>query len=498
MTAFTERYYRPFFLVFLFSYVVVQVALVPTLHLSYEEGISLQISRLISRGYTPYSEIFTLANPLFVWLVGRLGQFGISPTDFKLIFFSFGLILLANTYIIAYTLMGRKVALAAIFLLATTPTFLAETATGVIAVTPALSVATLSLVFALRFLITQRWAWLFASGLTWGVALFVSTSVFSIGLVALVLILFFNVDESRAGSAVLNLGMTNMFAAVVWLLGVSISLGLGVMLANPEIILSRIIENHLALKENLPAEQKLNFQLVGQFVAFNCWLSLFAVYGLVQIYDQPKHPLWIALIWGLLSFVWLMLHEMLRLADMAILLPALAMIAGWGLVSIGHRVLHWSSRWKFSEAKQQLAWIGASLLLLSCYLFIGWQQVTNFNFRDIDTEGEFVQLEQRQEIVNFIRKHTDVHDCVIIDDPALAIAADRLPAPQLVELSRERIVGGLITISRLETLTQDHGCKAVVFSRRKYTQPLSEFKDWARAYFPNHEQGFTRTTIYYR
>lgn len=490
-----ERRYRLFLLAVFLSYAIFQTILIPVLPLTYDEGVSLQVGYLIKRGYEPYTQIFTLANPLFVWLIGWLGKLGLSPLGFKWFFLWFGLLLLANTSIIARSLLGRRVALATVFLLATTTAFLVE-ATNVVAVIPAMSVATLSLVFTLRYLVTKQLYWLFLGGAVWSVALFISTSALSIGLVTLLFIIL--LDSNADGNVTLALSWQIMYKSIgVWLAGVLILLGVGLFLATPNIIFGHIFKDYATIRENLPVNQENNFRLVGQFVSFNFWLFLFAVYGLSRIYGKPNHALWLIFIWGLLSFCWLMLQATLRLVDIAILLPALAIMAGWGFVGVGHRLIHYSHHWQTNYSSRRVLWTGLGFLLLSFYALVGWQQANNFLLRDIDTESKLTQLEQRQEIVQLIHQYTNSDDCVVIDDPALAIAADRLPAPELVGLSREQIIGGLITERELEALVEAYECKAVVFSQRKYTLPLSDFQEWARRYYP-HEQKFIRTRIYYR
>ncbi len=520
--------YRLFLPALCLSYAVIQAALIPTFPLTYDDGLNLQVSRLINQGYEPYTQIFTLAGPLFVWFVGWLGGFGLSPTGFKLVFLLFGVLLLVNISIIAQTLLGRKVAVATVFLLATATTFLAEAATTIVAVTPALSIATLSLVLILRYSGPKQSIRLLLSGAVWGVALFLSISVLTIGLVAVIFILFLNsdipfssgpirdpvivkvTDADRKTLTVLKtfrvfikriplaLKRQNIYKSIgIWLAGVLISLGIGILIATPDIIFGHLLKDYATLKQNLALIQEINFISVGQFVAFNLWLFLFGAYALTRIHEEPNHPLWIILIWSLLSFCWLMLQVTLRMVDIAIILPPVAMMAGWGVVDIVRRLIHRSRNRQGSDSRQRLWWVGASLFLLGLYLWVSRQQVNTFNLRGIDTQDDLIQLEQRQEITTFIQQHTAPDDCVIIDDAALAIAANRLPAPQLVELSKERIASGLITEATIKTLAQKYECQAVVFSKRKYTRPLSDFRKWAGAYYP-HRQEFTRTRIYYQ
>jgi hypothetical protein len=141
-------------------------------------------------------------------------------------------------------------------------------------------------------------------------------------------------------------------------------------------------------------------------------------------------------------------------------------------------------------------WAGAGLLLL-VYLLVGLQQFRAFQLREVDTASDLVQVERRQEIANFIDQHTDPDACVIIDDAALAVAANRLPAPELIELSETRILSGLLTEAQLIDLIQAKDCQAVVFSRRENYLHLAGFQGLLSAYYP-HESKIVQTRMYYK
>ena len=128
---------------------------------------------------------------------------------------------------------------------------------------------------------------------------------------------------------------------------------------------------------------------------------------------------------------------------------------------------------------------------------MSWQRFNSFTFQDIGTEGHLAQLGQRPEVVRFIQQQTDATDCVIIDDAALAIDAERLPAPALVELSADRLAAGLITDAELVAAMDTYNCTAVVFSKRQYSLHLRKFNDWVSANYPNQEK-FIRTRIYFQ
>ncbi len=493
-TALVTSHYRLGVVLLLLGYTVLQISLFPRLLLTYDEGINLQVSRLIGQGYEPYRQIFTLANPLFVWFIGGLAKLGLSLGGFRFVFLLFGLLLLASTAGFTRFLLGSKAALATLFLLATAVTFLAE-ATAALAVIPALSIATFALLLLSRYLITKKIFWLFASGAGWSIALGFSTSVFSLSLVTVLCLLFAHLQIAEDHSITLN-WRASLKTSLIWLVGSLLPLLIGLLLANPELILNHHLKNQAIIRQNLPLVQADNFRLIGYFLVFNIFLSLFAVYGLVQIYDQFNHPLWLIFMWGLLSFGWLMFQIAPQRGDTAILLPPLAILAGWGAANLGQRLVDSGRRWLAGSTQRWLL-PGLGILCLSAYIFISWQQLNGFIFRDIDTEGDLIQFEQRPEMIAFIRQETNPDDCVIIDDPTLAIQADRLPPPQLVGLSRERVAGGLISQAEVQRLVEEAGCKLALFYRRDYHRHLLGFRDWAEKYYSHEEQQFRNTKIFF-
>lgn len=465
--------YHLLLLVIITGYAALQIILAQELRPTYDEGINLQVAHLIAQGHEPYRQIFTLSSPLFVSILGWLGQGDISLVGGRFLFSLFGLLLLANTIAITRLLAGPKAGVGAGLLLAFTTPFLVESF-QVVAVTPALSIATLALVLALR---NRQPLWIFLAGLAGGSSLFISTSALATVLMAPLLLLL--LADPR----------TPRFPAVgLWGAGLLISLGVGVALYSPDIMLNYVLKQWLVLWQNLPLSQPDNFEMVGQALALNVWAGLLAIYALASVYRQPRHPLWIVLVWGLLNFVWLMLQTALHPPDLLILAPPLAIMAGWGLVDMEKRLAAWSKTTRFKVA------LGAALPVF--LLLAGWQQIHQFNLQGVDTADDVAQRAQWPEIADFIQQHTAPDDCVIIDNAALAVVAQRYPAPPLVGLTRERLESKLLTDAQLEALAREYECRMVVFSKREYTLPLAGFEDWVKDHYPN-KQEFIRTDIYY-
>jgi hypothetical protein len=468
-------------------YLGLQVILAISLPLIHDEALKLQISRLINQGYRPYAQIFTLDYPLFVTF---LGWFQLPPLGFRLLFLGFSLLLLINVVLITRFWFDEKVALATLLLLATATTFLAE-ATQVNAVIPALSLALLSLVLVCRYLQTGQHFWVLGGGLLWGFTLFISRVTWSLALVPLLFILLAPACISQK----LNLAgrrRTIIPAISLWLAGAAIAIFAGIFLATPTLIFDHLFKDYSQIRAAFPASPPTTFKLMGQFLAFNLWLFLFASYALVELYQKPDHPLWVIVLWGLLSFAWLMTQTNLASQEIALLLPPLAMIAGWGLVQGGGYVLHFAN----FGSEGSWAWFRIALLLL-VYILISLQQFQAFQIREFDTASDLAQVEHRQEIADYIAQLTKPEGCVIIDDAALAVAANRLPAPELLELSETRILSGLLSEKQLIDLFQEKDCQAVVFSKREQSLHLAGFQGLLSAYYP-HEGKIIQTRIYYR
>lgn len=486
-----EGQYRLGLIALLLSYVVLQVGLTSMIPLAYDEGINLQVSQLIGLGHTPYSEIFTLSNPLFVWFIGWLGKLGTPLDGFKGIFLWFGVLNLLVTAILTRFLLGPRRALAAVFLLATSLTFLTD-ATAVLSVLPALGISMTALVLLIPYIRMSASIWLLLSGVIWGIGLLISNAVIVIGLVALLSIVLIHIRiTSINGVPLTKSWQAAMQRIFIWLFGCLIVLSVAMYLTTPTIIFGYHLQNLATIRTNLPIDLIGNFQRIGQFLALNLFLAVFAVYGIGRLTDKANHPLWLTVIWGLLSAGWLLTQTAGGLHDTAILLSPLAILAGWGLVHI----IDWLKQ-QYDLPKKSRSWIRWGLPMLIGYLVLNWLLLNGFLFRDIETAADLAQWQQRSDAVTFTQQQTQPSDCALSDDPTLAILANRLPPPQLATLTSARVQSGLITETDIETIAETSSCTIAIFYRRDYHRHLLSVRDWAKSYFPLR-QSFENTTIFY-
>lgn len=462
------------------GHLALQLVNVFTLPLSYDEGLNLLVRRFMSLGYEPYRQVTTLTWPLFTGWLSLLDD--ISILGLRLCFVPFSLLLLLGTALLARRLVGELPALAAVFLLATAPTFLSE-ASLINDVVPGLSLALLSTLPALRYPATGRAYWPLLSGLLWGGSLLMSIQTLAVAGLSLMLLIFPPGSPSRQGLP------RQWPAAGFWFVAAAGALTLGYSLAGPAVM--ALVERQQILRQHLELDLVLNFRVIGQFLGFNLWLTLLAMIGLAHLVDQPQHRLWLVVIWGLLSFWWLMVQLNLRLIDAAGLLPPLALIGGWGLVRGGQQLQRLVGP---ARGRSGLIWSGLAMV----FLLVTWARFNAYYLREVDNRSSLAQLEEQPAIAEFIDQNTRAEACVIIDDPALAVLADRLPLPQLVGLSREWLAGGLMTDRQLAQMIVEGGCRAIVFSNRDVHLPFAEeFNSWIVANYP-HQKAFLRTRIYHQ
>ncbi len=458
----------------LLGHLLLQLIASFTLPLSYDEGLNLLVRRFMQLGYEPYQEVPTVAWPLFTGWLNLLNDIPIG--GLRLLFLPFSLLLLFSTGLLARDLAGSPAALAAVFLLATAPTFLSE-AGLILDVVPGLSLALLAGLLAQRSAAGGRVYWLLFSGLLWGGSLLGSIQTLAVAPLILMLLVSSPAPQPR-----------RWLAAGLWLAAAVAALILGYSLAGPAI--KAMLARQQMLHQNLAVDLVLNFRVIGQFLGFNLWLTLLAMIGLAYLVDQPRHRLWLVAIWGLLSFAWLMVQLSPRLIDAASLLPPLAIIGGWGLGQVGQQLqrLLGPVRWGPSG----LLWSG----LVIVFLGVNWTRFNAYYLREVDNQDSLTQLEAQPALAEFIDQNTPAEECVIIDDPALAVLADRLPLPQLAGLSSQWLAGGLLTDRELAQMIAEGGCRAIVFSNRDYHLSFAEaFNSWIITNYP-HQRVFLRTRIY--
>ncbi|HEY85445.1 MAG TPA: hypothetical protein G4N96_10085, partial [Chloroflexi bacterium] len=464
----------------LIGYLVLQSVAITVLPVTFAEGHNLQTAILIDDGYAPYKDIFTLENPLFIWLIGSVKQIFISPFGLKWFFLLFGVLLLFNISIIARYWLGEKIALSSLFLLATATTFLTNTP-AVLSVIPALSIATLSLVCTISFLKTGKLLWQLLAGILYGIALWFSTAALSIIVVSVLFIIFSNKIDSKKRVETLSL-QTVLKALGIGAIGLFIALGCGLILATPDIVFDHLFVSHLIINKNLSLELKDNIVVIGFSLTYNSGLSIFAVAAVSDFYRVKNHPQWLMIFWFLINMGWLLLQKTLQLEMVDILLPPMAILAGSGLIFLFDKMKNNLSKLTL------LLQMGAGIILTVVYFLAIWMRINTVVLRDIDNQSYFEQLMNREAAAQFIQQYTDSKACVIVDDPALAVAAKRLPPPALVGLTEQRISGKLISESEIISAVERNDCQAVVFSFRKYTRPISGLQDWAETHYPNQEK----------
>ena len=471
------------------GFVILQLFLTPKTPLIYQEGLNLLLSRLTARGYLPYQEIFTLQSPLFVALMARLGKLSFSGSGYHLIFALFSIILLLGAAELARLFFGKLVALAATLAMLSSVTLMVQ-GTAALATLPATSLATLSLVCTLYFFPTKKRGWLVIGGGGWMLAWWMAGSMFSMAIVSLLILMLIPVQARSITATAMNVA--------AWLLGALVVWGVGAALFSPEVV-GMYLANWRQVYQTAPLTQADNFQVIGQFLALNIGLVLAAIYAVVRVYKKINHFVWLMILWITVTAAGLMFQPGVSLPQANILLPPVAVMAGWGMVDAWRQAKGWLNK-RFPAAEQKQRRQAGALISLAIFLItVGftWHQWNALAFWDIDTENDLLQFNQRPEMIAFVQNHTAATECVIADDPTFLIEAQRLPPPQLANLSPLRVESGLLTQEQLQKGVAEANCSTVVFYKRHLHRHLDNFKDWANTYFPD-TQKFEGTKIFFK
>lgn len=453
-------------------YVVIQLAAIALLPLTHEESLNILLGQLAATGY---GSAFTPVNPFFAALAAGLSGVGLPLWALKAGFSVCGAVLVLNVAAIARSLFDDEGSLAAA-IAAATAVALSVNAAQILPVIPALALATLSLVLTLRS--TNNWVAIFAGGI-WALALGLSGAALTV----LVPLLLLTAIPRRRALAVSG----------YWAIGATLAGG-GLALAfRPEF--AGLLADTLTIARALPPDPVVNFGWLGEFAWYNGLLVVPAMLGAATLRSRADHPGWAAIIWLAVAVGWAAVAVTLRLADADTLLPSLALLAGLGWQTTIRVVkVELSRRGNYVTLRRFIVLIGGATIIFAA---INMSLARQMVFRTVDTQSDLDQLALRPQVVAFMAAHTSPAECVIVDDAALVVAAQRLPPPALLDLSPEQVQSDLLSMDNLIAQAQTANCPLVVFSQRELSLHLADFEAWAAEAYPHLEQ-FGPTRIYYR
>ena len=454
----------------------------------YDEGVYLQSLRAMANGHPLFSSVFSSQPPLFLLVVYPFYMlFGQSLSAARLALVVFSVAGVAGAYIAGRAVGRREIGAVAAVLLALDPLY-QHAAHTLQAEMPSVALqiwAVAAALLAMRATGRKRgWLAVVAGGLL-GCALLIK--LFAIAsLVPIVLYLSAPLlrrwlDEKGAlrwpAWPEIAAGIRQI-APTLGLVAAGVT-GVVILVLLPFIgqlgpLYDQVVRFHLAAAQadSFPLSHNLEWLRYGLVDTRLVYLPVLG--ALVIIWRR----LWLAaplILWALADVVTLVRQQPLLDHHIVLISPALALIAGCGVVAA----------WRVAQAFSAENWrriglaLTAALLVLTCLsgLLLNVQQNAAANgpiaTRSLDMAIALQSVSAPGEVV-------------LSDDQYVAALANRDVPPQLVDTSAVRITSGYLTAPELETYITRNRIHVILFANGRFDL-LPGFRDWVAARYTQVE-----------
>jgi hypothetical protein len=434
----------------------------------YDEGVHLMIARLVWSGYKPYSEVSATQGPLFVYSIAlSFGLLGASAAACRLVTVFYAIIGLVAVALATRELGGWLSGLAAVVLLMLAPEF-ARLSKAAMADIPAISMAVLAILSALRYSNTGRRVWLVLAGLTFGLGCLIKLTIAPALLPLGLAVLYFHTCSGRLRS-------WRVFARdlVTVLVTAILPVLLCLWVLDHRAAYEQLVVLRLQAARAFPLDAAANARWLGQYLLDNAGLSVLAVWGTLLLLARRSPQAIIVLVWALAVLLALIFHSPFFFHHMSSLLFPMAILGGRVIGDLAERV---------RRPWQPTAWGRYGPLLIDLGIVAGYAltlPATVQNHRTLlVAPGTTLQIDA----AHFLSDVTWPDDWVITDDQAVAFWADRNVPPPLAETSFLRVTGDWLTDQQLIALTKEYK-PWVIASLSGRFDLLPRYLDWVREHY---------------
>jgi hypothetical protein len=428
----------------------------------YDQGFYLLVAYLLERGFAPYQEIHMSEPPVMVWSLQLPLQLFGSIWGLRFAMLCYTLIAVAATISLGHKLGGRLVGWLAGALLIFNNEFFGTT---VDPGTPSISLALVALVLALRYRSTGKPGWLGLSALAMAGSFLLKLYMLPITPLV-ILIIYLAQQESSASAFYKRRQFLRHTLLWVGLVG-GVILGIYLIYDLPT-LLDQTVFFHLQKSEANPWSPWVNLAFIWSWLSVRPLFLGISLYGLGLAWLQRRRFGWIILAWLLLALLYLMVLNPLRTKHLYMLIPLQGVMIGLAL----SQWLNFKSR-----AGQWLTWgLRSAGLALTCWLFA--QML--FAFGSLVKPATPMVAESKQSIVEALTKFTTPTDCVVTDDPYIAVASSRLPPPWFSSLSYARFSSGDLETPELIEVTNLRNCQVIAPTFERLKNSRRPYYDWAK------------------
>ncbi len=458
--------------------------------LSPDEGIHLIWLRLLSEGYSPYSEVYITYPPLYPLAIDLVWQWW--PTEaaqrwFSVIYTMFGAIGVA---LLARKFAGGLAAIIATLLLLFSPP-LFEASRGVLGEFPSVAWS----IWAIWFIWLYRDAphsgrlYLVLSGLCFAASLLTKfLSPFLIGFIPLVLISKWILvhwgtahrQEMVLHTTTISFGPLQIHIAdlrqlfrdlVIWTGAFVLTIVIVVVIFDAGAFFAQVVGQRLAARTASISDDGFwypKYDKSTEFVLDDLALVGLAIIGIAVAWRQKRKDVGLMLIWLGLAIAMLFIHSPLRYKHFQILLPIFAIFGGF---VVSYWINHLRS-WK----NKPLIFAGL-VVIIGLY---GWHIPTTLASWQASAAVPQPPIDE-VEALAFIEEMTAPDDCLIIDDMQMLYWSDRLAPPELAEVSTNRLQSGALTTPELIAITDEYDCQLVAAVTNRITKFLPDYMEWVKS-----------------
>lgn len=426
----------------------------------YDQGYYLLVAHMMDKGFAPYREIHMDQPPGMVWSAYLpLRLFG-SIWGMRFVMLGFTLVAVASTIGIGRRLGGPLAGLLAGGLLIFSDIFFGITVDPGI---PSVSLALVAIVLALDYRVSRKPVWLGLSALAMAGSLLMKLYM---PLVLPLVILIIYLAQQNRDNALKNaqfLRHAFLWLAIVGLVTVGVYLSYGL-----SALLDQTVFFHLKKSQAHPWTPWADLVSIVTWFLDRPLFLLVSLYSLGLAWVQLRRFGWIILVWFLLAVIYLVVLNPLRSKHLVMLVPLQAVLIGLALS-------HWLS---FKAGSGQALTWGIRALGLALTPVLLTQ--TFFTFTQWNRPHLPLVAENKQPIVELLEKFTTPADCIITDDPYVAITSGRLPPPWLANLAYARFESRSLPTEDLKQITESYGCQVVVPTFERLKNSDRAYYDWAK------------------
>ena len=426
----------------------------------FDQGYYLLVAHLMERGFAPYQEIYMSEPPGMVWSVHFPLQLFGSIWGMRFAMLCYTMLAVAATIHLGSKLAGRLAGWLAGALLIFHNEFFGLTVDPGL---PAISLALVALVLALRYRSTREPGWLALSALAMAGSFLLK--LYMLPVMALIFLIIYLVQVGLPFA----LGRRqSLRQALLWTGLVGLVILAVYLIYDLPTLLDQTVFFHLYKSEANPWSPWANLASLWTWLSARPLFLLISLYGLGLAWLQRRRFGWMILAWLLLALLYLVVLNPLRTKHLFMLIPL-------QVILIGLALSHWLN-FK-ADAGRWLTWgVRSAGLVLTVWLFA--QIFSAF--------GPFVKppvplvSESKQPIVEALTKFTTPSDCAVTDDPYIAIVSGRLPPPWFANLSYARFESGSLDSDELKKITNNYNCQVVAPTFERLKNSSRPYYDWAK------------------